>query len=111
MLNDSIAILLRSYTRAINKQENRTGALFREDTKAKDDWMEGFIALEDRRTRSRFWNDYGYTCFQYIHENPVKAGLVKRAEEWPYSSSRDYLGLRSGTLCNQVLARDLLNLS
>ncbi len=110
-LNDSIAILLRSYTRAINKQENRTGALFREDTKAKDGWMEGFIALEDRRTRSQFWNEYGYTCFQYIHENPVKAGLVKRAEEWPYSSSRDYLGLRSGTLCNQVLARDLLNLS
>lgn len=26
----------------------------------------------------------------YIHENPVKAGLVKRAEEWPWSSAREH---------------------
>ena len=109
-LNDSIAIFLRSYTRAINKQENRSGALFREGTKAKDGWIEGFIALENPRTRMQFWNDFGYTCFQYIHENPVKAGLVKRAEEWPYSSCQDYAGLRQGTLCNKELARKLLNL-
>jgi putative transposase len=32
--NDSIGIMLRTYTRAINNQENRTGALFREETKA-----------------------------------------------------------------------------
>ena len=109
-LNESIAILLRSYTRAINKQEQRSGALFREDTKAKDGWIEGFIALEDRRTRSQFWNDFGYTCFQYIHENPIKAGLVNRAQDWPYSSCQDYMGIRSGTLCNQVLAKELLNI-
>lgn len=33
-LNDSIGILLRSYTRAINKQENMTGSLFRNPTQA-----------------------------------------------------------------------------
>ena len=32
--NESVGIMLRSYTRAINKQEKRTGALFREETKA-----------------------------------------------------------------------------
>ena len=26
-------------------------------------------------------------AIQYIHNNPVKAGLVRRAEEWPYSSA------------------------
>ncbi|MDX2031264.1 MAG: transposase [Blastocatellia bacterium] len=26
----------------------------------------------------------------YIHRNPVKAGLVERAEDWPWSSARDY---------------------
>ncbi len=109
-LNESIAILLRSYTRAINKQEGRSGALFREDTKAKDGWIDGFISLEDRRTRSQFWNDFGYTCFQYIHENPVKAGLVTHAQDWLYSSAQDYAGLRKGTLCNQSLAKELLNL-
>ena len=28
----------------------------------------------------------------YIHNNPVKAGLAKRAIDWPYSSARDWLG-------------------
>jgi len=27
----------------------------------------------------------------YIHENPVRAGLVKRAEDWKYSSARNYI--------------------
>lgn len=27
----------------------------------------------------------------YIHENPVRAGLVERAEDWKYSSARNYL--------------------
>jgi len=30
----------------------------------------------------------------YIHYNPVKAGLVDKPEDWPYSSARDYLGLK-----------------
>ncbi len=28
----------------------------------------------------------------YIHENPVKAGLVQRPEDWPYSSAGRYCG-------------------
>jgi putative transposase len=32
--NDSIGIMLRSYTRAINKQENLSGSLFRKGTKS-----------------------------------------------------------------------------
>ena len=30
---------------------------------------------------------------QYIRENPVKAGLVERAEDWPYSSANGKLNL------------------
>jgi hypothetical protein len=29
---------------------------------------------------------------EYIHWNPVKAGLVSRLEEWPWSSVHDYTG-------------------
>jgi putative transposase len=29
---------------------------------------------------------------EYIHWNPVKAGLVSRPEEWPWSSVHDYTG-------------------
>jgi len=35
---------------------------------------------------------------RYIHMNPVTAGLVARPEEWIFSSYRDYIGLREGTL-------------
>jgi putative transposase len=35
---------------------------------------------------------------QYIHLNPVRAKLVKKPEDWVYSSYQDYLGLRRGTL-------------
>ena len=29
---------------------------------------------------------------QYIHLNPVRAGLVRRPEDWPWSSVHDYTG-------------------
>jgi putative transposase len=109
-LNDSIGILLRSYTRAINKQENRTGALFREKTKAKNGWGNQYPS----KTQTKYptpvlrWEDYGWTAFNYIHQNPVKAGLVSHPEEWYYSSALDFAGSRKGTLCNQDLAKELL---
>jgi len=31
----------------------------------------------------------------YIHENPVRTGLVASAEEYLYSSARNYAGLSS----------------
>ena len=33
--------------------------------------------------------------------------LCKRAEDWRYSSAKDYTGLRNGTLSNQTLAKRL----
>jgi putative transposase len=37
-LNESIGTMLMSYTSAINKQEKRSGALFRQHTRAEDGW-------------------------------------------------------------------------
>lgn len=112
-LNDSIAILLRSYTRAINIQEGRTGSLFRKGTKAKDGNVDTLITVDTFRTeygdiRALPDLEYGLTCFKYIHANPVKANMVNKDIDWPYSSASDYAGLRNGTLCNQVLAKTLL---
>ena len=108
-LNDSIAILLRSYTRAINKQEHRSGSLFREETKAKNGIIDGFITVNGQHQNLFFGaqNDHVSICFDYIHRNPVKAGLVTRAEDWQYSSASDYAGLRNGTMCNQQLAKGM----
>jgi putative transposase len=30
----------------------------------------------------------------YIHENPVKEGVVEKPEDYIYSSARDYAGIR-----------------
>ena len=49
-------------------------------------------------------------CFLYILQNPQKAGLVVRPEDWEFSAYRDFVGLRSGTLCNIALAMELLGL-
>jgi REP element-mobilizing transposase RayT len=100
-LSAGFKTLLSSYSRAINRQEARSGSLFTQNTHAK-------VVTTDRNVRPR---DGGFACFQYIHQNPMRAGLVERMEDWEFSSFRDYAGFRNGTLCNQTLARQLLNLS
>lgn len=110
-LNDSIGILLRSYTRAINKEKDMSGSLFRKETKAI------CVNCNDRESVNYFNTQYGtqinikspekqypQVCFDYIHQNPVKAALVTKAENWQFSSAKDYSGLRDGTLVNKEVA-------
>ena len=48
-----------------------------------------------------------YEKVEYIHLNPVRDGLVKRAEEWQWSSMHDYRGGLSATFRpNRTLASD-----
>ncbi len=94
--NEGLRSLLSSYSQGINKQEKRTGSLFTQNTK--------FKCLSDSEDKDL----YGLTCFHYIHQNPLEARLVTKLEDWPYSSFRDYVGLRKGTLCNQELSKKVL---
>ncbi|MBK7028144.1 MAG: hypothetical protein IPH45_02595 [Bacteroidales bacterium] len=81
-LNASIGVLLSSYTRGINNQENRTGSLFRKETNA--------ICLNDSTGHHLNWYkkfgatimnveilewQYPQTCMDYIHFNPVKSEI------------------------------------
>ena len=50
-------------------------------------WNAGFHDWTIRDTAD--WNSKA----DYIHQNPVKAGLVERAEDWPYSSANGKLAL------------------
>lgn len=95
-ISDAIAIILRSYTQAINKRFNRTGSLFQSRTKSKN-------TLD-------FDVSYPFTCFHYIHQNPVKSNLVNDMADWEFSSYRDYSGHRNGSLCNKTLANELLEI-
>jgi len=95
--SQGIKQLLSSYTKGINKQKGGTGSLFQQKTKAR--------CVNDGK------QSYTDTAFYYIHQNPMKAGLVKRMEDWEFSSFRDYTALRNGKLCNMQLAFQLLDLS
>lgn len=111
-LNQNIATLLRSYTRAINKQGNRSGSLFRHRTKAIClNCPKGITpAYFDTEFGTQIYRDvpekqYPQVCFNYIHQNPVKAGLVRNPEDWEFSSYADYAGLRDGKLVNMEVAK------
>ena len=97
-INKNIGSALSSYTQNLNKKMDRTGSLFRKRTKAKS---LSLLRAED---------NYGINCYLYIHQNPVRAGLVRKLEDWEFSSFRDYAGLRKGNSCNKKLATELFNL-
>lgn len=112
-LNESIGIMLRSYTRAINKRYNRSGALFREETKA--------ICLTKNDKLSAAWftslggtnlnvdspeSQYPNQCFRYILSNPLRAGLVKSAIDWEFSSYLDFVGQRDGQMISSARIKE-----
>jgi len=81
-LSNRMQRLSISYTKAINKRYQRVGILFQGPFQA--------IPVQTE--------EYLLHLSRYLHLNPVFAGLVERAEDWVFSSYRDYLGLRQGTL-------------
>lgn len=79
-LSEAMFALNNSYSHYFNKKYNRTGHLFEGRFKYK------LIQCDP----------YSLALARYIHLNPVKAGLAKTAEEYPWSSAAQYLGLRGG---------------
>ena len=58
------------YGKYYNKKYNRVGYVFRNRYKAEE------ICNEKHK----------YNCINYIYENPVKAGICKKASQYPYSN-------------------------
>ena len=71
-----------SYTKAINKQQERVGPLF-----------QGPYQVRSVNNP----NDLIHLS-SYIHNNPVAAGFVQAPEEWEFSSYLEYIGERRGSL-------------
>ena len=105
VFSENLRVMLSSYTRAINKQEKRSGSLFQQHSKFKplNDIFYGKISNPSSVA-------YDYYCFHYIHNNPVKANLVRNKENWEFSSYKDYSGLRNGNLINKELALKTISL-
>lgn len=68
-----------SYAWHYNLKYNTTGHLF-----------------QDRYRSEKIEKDkYLLTVIRYIHQNPIKAGLAKRVEDWKWSSCPGYYGKRA----------------
>lgn len=74
------------YAQYYNRNENRVGIVFR-----------------NRYVSEAIYNeDYLIKCIKYIHMNPVKAGIVKRCDEYIYSSYQDFVN-NSGVARSPIL--------
>ena len=76
---------LDSYVTAFNNRYNRSGFLFKERYKS--------ILVEKEEYLK-------YLC-RYIHRNPLKANLVNKIEQWPWSNYFECVGERTGCLCDK----------
>ncbi|MDP2932865.1 MAG: transposase [bacterium] len=83
-ISDLIKKVCTGYSKYFNKKYERVGHVFQDQYKA-------IVVSQD---------NYLTWVSAYIHQNPKIAGLVENLEEYPWSSYRDYLGLRQGKLCS-----------
>ena len=63
------------YAQMYNREEKRCGVLFR----------------NRYQTEPIYNTKYLNNCIKYIHNNPVKANMVEKCEEYKYSSYNDYI--------------------
>ncbi len=82
--------LLTAYTLYFNKKHNQSGHLFQGRFKS--------LLIEK--------DDYLVELSRYIHLNPVRANIVKRPEDYRWSSLRYYL---KGQSNNFLFLKDILN--
>ena len=73
-LRNSLAEAHKRYTRQVNFRHGWRGHL----------WQERFhsFPMDERHLLA---------CVRYVEQNPVKAGLTDRPEDWPWSSARAHL--------------------
>ncbi len=88
-LRQAIGEAHRRYTRRVNSREGWTGHL----------WQGRFASVVLEETHL-------LAAVRYVELNPVRAGLVVTAEEWPWSSARAHLTGRDDTLVKVAPMRE-----
>ena len=81
------------YAQMYNKKENRCGVLFRNRYKSEP--------IYDR--------NHLINCIKYIHNNPVKAKIVSRCDEYKYSSFKDYIenkGIAKSKIVKEIFGEE-----
>ena len=102
---NKVSDIMRDFKKFTSKEILST--LLVESTESRREWMLNrfeYAGKNDKKIKNyRFWqegndaqeiylNDYFNQKLNYIHENPVKAEIVNRPEDYRYSSAIDYAG-------------------
>jgi len=102
---NKVSDIMRDFKKFTSKEILRT--LLKEPTESRREWMLNrfeYAGKNDEKIKNyRFWqegndaqeiylNDYFNQKLNYIHQNPVAAEIVNRAEDYRYSSAIDYAG-------------------
>lgn len=103
--DNNVSELLRDFKKFTSRQLIK--AIENNDEESRRKWMLDIFkqcgAENSRNTTYQFWRQenqpkelyspvFSVQKLQYIHNNPVTAGLVDRPEDYLYSSARDYCG-------------------
>ena len=83
------------------------GQTFRDTHQAYASWLNRRIGQRGHLWQGRFFScvldePHLWAAVRYVERNPVRAGIVTRAEEYPWSSAAGHCGLRTDTLLSDV---------
>ena len=109
--NEDTSDILRDFKKFTSKQIIK--AISENKSESRRDWMlQIFKEQGDKNSRNsfyQFWrqdnqpkelfsNGFTWQKMNYIHNNPIASGVVEKAEDYLYSSARDYVGKGKGLL-------------
>ena len=96
---------------------------FRNNTESRRDWMLGIFneggKNQKKKSANQVWQynnhavevyspKFTWSKIQYIHNNPVEAGLVSRPEDYLYSSAADYAGQKGPVKVSLINLHNLI---
>ncbi len=102
--NEDLSDILRDFKKFTSKQI--IAAIEKSETESRREWMLAiFKAQAEKNSHNvhyQFWRQdnqpkelysaaFTVQKLNYIHNNPVEAGLVEKAEDYVYSSAKDYI--------------------
>jgi putative transposase len=109
---NNVSDILRDFKKFTSKQIVK--AIEENDKESGKEWMLSIFkesgSMNGRNSKHQFWRQdnqpkelfspkFTVQKINYIHNNPVEAGLVERPEDYLYSSAKDYYnGKRCGLL-------------
>ncbi len=92
---------------AVPASEDARGRSFRDSHQAYSSWLNRRLGESGHLWQGRFFSSvlddaHLWACVRYVERNPVRAGLIARAEDWPWSSAAAHCGRRADPLLSPI---------